>query len=74
MNWIKNHKLTIAFAIIGIGIGYLYWDMWGCTNGCTIKSNVYLMLLYGGFFGYFIGDFIQSIINKKKQDVIEPED
>ena len=74
MDWIKNNRLTITFILIGAGVGFLYWDMWGCENGCTIKSNVYLMLLYGAFFGYFIGDFIQRIIIKRKQDVIEPKD
>ena len=67
MNWFKRNRTTIIITLIGGGLGFLYWDIWGCQDGCMIRSNPYLMILYGLFFGYFIGDIIQKRTSKDNQ-------
>jgi hypothetical protein len=51
-------------AAIGLIAGYIYYLKVGCTTGaCPLKSNPWLMLLWGGLIGGLLGD----IFTKKKK-------
>jgi len=64
--FIKSNLITIIFSAIGIVAGFLYWKLVGCADGtCAIKSNPYLMTLYGGLMGGLIGNVIQGFTKKK---------
>ena len=53
--WLKylkpaNWKATIAGAVVGGLLGFLYWKFYGCENGCSItgspiNSTLYLALM-----------------------------
>jgi uncharacterized membrane protein len=47
-----------AFTLAGVLGGYTYYAMVGCNieGGCAIKSNVYLMMIWGGAMGYLLPD------------------
>jgi hypothetical protein len=69
MEVIKKYRIQILFTLIGVIAGYLYWHFIGCTSGsCPIFSRWHLTMLYGGFFGYFIGDTLNNFLVKKKQN------
>jgi uncharacterized membrane protein YhaH (DUF805 family) len=46
------------FTLVGVAGGYAYYAMVGCNieGGCAIKSNPYLMVLWGGAMGYLVPD------------------
>ncbi|MEI8201637.1 MAG: DUF6132 family protein [Bacteroidota bacterium] len=55
--WIIKISLTIA----GIVGGYLYYYFVGCSTGtCPLKSNPWLMMLWGGLFAYLLTDIVLS--------------
>lgn len=52
---------------LGAISGFLYWKFVGCANGtCAIKSNPYLMLLYGVLIGGVIGNLFNDYVLKRK--------
>jgi len=56
---------TLIGVIIGMIGGYIYYLKVDCTTGaCPLKSNPWLMLLWGGLIGGLLGD----IFNRKKKD------
>lgn len=57
--------LIWIFCATGITTGFLYWKFFGCTNGCPLKSNPWLMSGYGLIVGYIVGDALQSYFDKK---------
>lgn len=64
---IRKNILTIIITFIGLIAGFLYWKFVGCESGtCAIKSNPYLMTLYGGLMGGLIGNMIQGFFKKKE--------
>jgi len=64
---IRKNILTIIITFIGLVAGFLYWKFVGCESGtCAIKSNPYLMTLYGGLMGGLIGNMIQGFTKKKE--------
>jgi hypothetical protein len=66
---LKNKRLVILISSIALGLlaGFMYWKFVGCTSGtCPLTSNWYSSTLFGGVFGYLIGD---SFLPKKKTDV-----
>ena len=64
----EKHKIAIILIIPGIVAGYLYWKYVGCTSGtCPLTSNWHSMVFFGGLIGYFVGDSIDDLINKKKK-------
>lgn len=68
MSFFKKNIIPIVFTFIGAVAGFLYWKFVGCKTGsCPIKSNWYLMVIYGVVFGYLVGDLIKSFINKRKK-------
>ncbi|MBN1970115.1 MAG: hypothetical protein JXR48_16660 [Candidatus Delongbacteria bacterium] len=42
------------FIISGALAGWLFYHFYGCTNGCPISSNPYIMITYGGFSGLIL--------------------
>ena len=66
--FLKKHMIAILFAVTGAVAGLLYWKFVGCKSGtCPIKSNWYLMTLYGVVLGYLVGDMVSGWINKGKR-------
>ncbi|MCX6230162.1 MAG: hypothetical protein NTZ33_01340 [Bacteroidetes bacterium] len=48
---------SVIGAVIGMMGGFIYYLKVGCATGaCPIKSNPWLMLLWGGLIGGLIGD------------------
>jgi hypothetical protein len=47
-----------GFTLLGVAGGYLYYAFIGCNGGCTIQSNPYLSMLWGGAMGYLIPDMV----------------
>jgi predicted MFS family arabinose efflux permease len=47
-----------TFTLVGVIGGYAYYALIGCNleGGCAIKSNPYLMMIWGGLMGYLIPD------------------
>jgi hypothetical protein len=45
-----------SFTLIGVLGGYAYYALIGCESGCTIQSNPYLSMVWGGAMGYLIPD------------------
>lgn len=54
----RNTYLWIigSFTLVGVLGGYLYFHFIGCNDGCTIRSNPYLSMLWGGAMGYLVPD------------------
>lgn len=46
---------TVIFTILGValgaGLGWLYWNHFGCTTGCAITSSPVNSSLYGALMG-----------------------
>ncbi len=65
--FLKKHRFSIVFAVVGILGGFLYWRFIGCRTGsCPITSNWYTSALMGGLLGYLTGDSINDF-RKKRQ-------
>jgi hypothetical protein len=48
----KRTVLITAIGVaIGAGLGWLYWNYFGCTNGCAITSSPVNSSLYGALMG-----------------------
>jgi len=67
MNFFQRKKLALLFIPLGALGGYLYWNYVGCLSGaCALKSNLGYMLLFGGLMGFFLGDWISELREKRK--------
>lgn len=62
LHTLKNFLRPSLFILGGSLLGFLYYIFFGCTNGCAIKSNPYLMVLYGAVMAFLI-----SVIIKKEE-------
>ncbi|MCU0371769.1 MAG: hypothetical protein MUE56_00820 [Ignavibacteria bacterium] len=66
-NILRKNIVTILLGFTGLVTGFLYWKFVGCADGtCAIKSNIYLMTLYGGVIGALLGNVIQGFTVKKQ--------
>ncbi len=61
--FLLSNLLIISGILAGAATGFLYWKFYGCTHGCAIKSNPYLMTLYG----MLMGGLLFSFFKTKKQ-------
>lgn len=70
----KQYYKTLIFIVIGSLLGYGYYYYFGCTSGCTIKSNELYMTLYGAVFGLIIGfpSKKKANTNKENKEEINP--
>jgi hypothetical protein len=65
---VKKNVLPLIFTLVGAVAGFLYWKFVGCKTGsCPIKSNWYLMVLYGVLAGYLVGDLVKGVIEKRRK-------
>ncbi len=55
-----------SLTLIGVIGGYAYYALVGCNleGGCAIKSNPYLMMIWGGAMGYLIPDMFVKPYDK----------
>lgn len=47
----RTFLITAIGVAIGAGLGWLYWNYFGCTNGCAITSSPVNSSLYGALMG-----------------------
>lgn len=66
MKLTTENKLLFVGGALGIILGFLYYYFIGCENGCPIKSNPYLMSIYGGIMGGTGASLLYSLIKPKK--------
>lgn len=58
-----NTKTKILiFTLIGAGLGYAYFQYFGCETNCTLKSDWRITTFYGSFVG-----FVLALPSRKKQ-------
>ncbi|MBS3999550.1 MAG: hypothetical protein KGZ71_03610 [Desulfobulbaceae bacterium] len=68
----KYYAILLAFALLGVGLGYLYYVKIGCTSGsCSLQSNPYFTMLWGGLLGYILPDFFVKL-KKENKTTSEP--
>ncbi len=64
-------KRKVLFTVLGVtlgaGLGWLYWNYFGCTNGCAITSSPVNSSLYGALMGGLM-------VNTFKRDGSRPTD
>lgn len=65
----RNKYLLIASGVLlgAIG-GFIYWNYFGCTNGCPIKSIWWRMTLWGGVMGGLIMSMASDYLFKKTEE------
>ncbi|TVQ89095.1 MAG: hypothetical protein EA393_07825 [Bacteroidetes bacterium] len=62
----KNYLWVIgSFTLIGVLGGFAYYTFIGCESGCTIQSNPYLSMIWGGAMGYLLPDIF---LKPKKEE------
>jgi hypothetical protein len=50
--WVRQNKVTVAGAVLGLILGYLYYHFIGCSSGsCAITSRPLNSSLYGAVMG-----------------------
>ncbi len=64
-----------VFTLIGVIGGYAYYALVGCNldGGCAIKSNPYLMIIWGGAMGYLIPDMFLKPKDKEETESVISE-
>lgn len=55
----------VAFSVVGIVAGYMYYSLVGCNRGCSITSSPYLSMLWGGTVGFLLPGFFEK--QRKKE-------
>jgi hypothetical protein len=64
---VKKNWITIVGIVLGAIGGYIYYQLWGCTNGCPIKSSAWKMTLYGMLMGGLLLNILQGVLQKRKK-------
>jgi len=54
-----------SFTLVGVLGGFAYYTFIGCESGCTIQSNPYLSMIWGGAMGYLLPDIF---LKPKKEE------
>lgn len=61
--------LSLIGLVVGIVGGYIYYLKVGCVDGtCSITSNPWLSMLWGGAMGYLLFDMFSQKRKKLKDD------
>lgn len=65
----RNKYLLIASGVLlgAIG-GFIYWNYFGCTNGCPIKSIWWRMTLWGAVMGGLILSMVSDYLFKREKE------
>jgi hypothetical protein len=64
----RKYLLIGIFIVVGLIGGFLYWRFIGCKSGtCPITSSWHYSMLFGGVFGYLIGDSVNDYKKKKNK-------
>lgn len=63
---IAKNKLTLIGSVLGALVGYLYATIYGCEDGCMIRSNPLIMTGYGLLLGGLFFNIIETELNKRK--------
>ena len=73
-NFVSNQELemsrykllfSIGSYLIGAVVGFIYYKLYACKNGCAITSNPFLSIIFGAIIiGNFIQFFEQLLIRK----------
>ena len=61
-------KYEILLIISGSILGFTYWNLWGCTSDCAIKSQWWATILWGGLLGWVIAGFIKDSKKEKENN------
>lgn len=61
----KYLYLYSGFLALGLLGGYLYWNFWGCNEGCPIDASWKWSLARGGTIGLCVAAIIQPSAKKK---------
>lgn len=60
--------ISLIGLILGIAGGYLYYSEIGCVNGsCSITSNPWLSMLWGGAMGFLLFDMFSRKSKDRKE-------
>jgi hypothetical protein len=71
--WVKhlqssNWKVTIAGAVVGGLLGFLYWKFYGCENGCSITGSPINSSLYMAMMGALFPNVFEKEKNKSNKE------
>ncbi|MBW6536658.1 MAG: hypothetical protein K0B11_16745 [Mariniphaga sp.] len=70
--FLKGKSISLVFLAAGALGGFLYWNFVGCLSGtCPIQSVWYWSTLWGAAVGYLVGDFINDLVQKRKNKTEE---
>jgi hypothetical protein len=64
MRELNKYKWQLVAAVLGGILGFLYWQQFGCENGCPLKSRWQTMVPYGILMGYLLSDLAISYFKK----------
>ena len=69
-NFLKNNLngFHVAGILLGVGLSMIYWAKVGRFADTVLKSNPFLMALWGILVGYILFDFIYLAVKRKKKD------
>ncbi len=60
--------IYLILILLGTLGGFLYYYFIGCSSGsCPLKSNPWLMMVYGGLIGYILADGAIWFINYRQR-------
>jgi membrane associated rhomboid family serine protease len=71
MRLLKTYWLPISLALLGVVVGLVYWNWWGCTDSCPLWSKAHWMALRGGVMGLCLGIIFTGFKRKKTDNPSE---
>jgi len=65
----KNKYLLIVLGVLlGAISGFVYWNYFGCTNGCPIRSIWWRMTLWGAVMGGLVMSIVSDYFFRQPSD------
>ncbi len=64
----NKYLLIIVGVVLGAIAGFIYWEFWGCTNGCPIRSIWWRMTLWGAVMGGLIMSIVSDYLFRKTEE------
>ncbi len=64
----RRFRWELIGTILGAGAGWLYWKLWGCTEGCLIRSRWEVMTPYGAVMGALLASLIKDFFRLKRKE------